>query len=87
MDNIKVSVIVPVFNSSQYIGATLDSIINQDFDGFDDKFYDYPISLKAETIKNMGFFTTMEAGMSYLFRLVFKKKETSLENFYINRYQ
>ena len=35
MDNIKVSVIVPVFNSSQYIGATLDSIINQDFDGFE----------------------------------------------------
>ena len=35
MDNIKVSVIVPVFNSSQYIGATLDSIIDQDFDGFE----------------------------------------------------
>ncbi|WP_407422105.1 glycosyltransferase family 2 protein [Methanobrevibacter sp.] len=35
MDNIKVSVIVPVFNSSQYIGATLDSIINQDFDDFE----------------------------------------------------
>ena len=35
MDNIKVSVIVPVFNSSQYIGATLDSIINQDFDSFE----------------------------------------------------
>ena len=35
MDKINVSVIVPVFNSSQYIGATLDSIINQDFDGFE----------------------------------------------------
>ena len=35
MDKIKVSVIVPVFNSSKYIGATLDSIINQDFDGFE----------------------------------------------------
>ena len=35
MDKIKVSVIVPVFNSSQYIGATLDSIINQNFDGFE----------------------------------------------------
>lgn len=35
MDKIKVSVIVPVFNSSQYIGATLDSIINQDFDSFE----------------------------------------------------
>ena len=35
MDKINVSVIVPVFNSSQYIGATLDSIINQDFDSFE----------------------------------------------------
>ena len=35
MDKIKVSVIVPVFNSSQYIGDALDSIINQDFDSFE----------------------------------------------------
>ena len=35
MDNIKVSVIVPVFNNSEYIGTTLDSIIAQDFDGFE----------------------------------------------------
>ena len=35
MDKIKVSVIVPVFNSSEYIGAALDSIINQDFDNFE----------------------------------------------------
>ena len=35
MDNIKVSVIVPVYNNSQYIGNTIDSIINQDFDSFE----------------------------------------------------
>ncbi|MGX8693738.1 MAG: glycosyltransferase family 2 protein [Methanobrevibacter sp.] len=35
MDKINVSVIVPVFNNSEYIGATLDSIINQDFDSFE----------------------------------------------------
>lgn len=35
MDNIKVSVIVPVFNNSEYIGTTLDSIISQDFDGYE----------------------------------------------------
>ncbi len=35
MDNIKVSVIVPVYNLSQYIGSTLDSIINQDFKSFE----------------------------------------------------
>ena len=35
MDNIKVSVIVPVYNNCEYIGNTLDSIINQDFDDFE----------------------------------------------------
>ena len=35
MDNFNVSVIVPVFNSSQYIASTLDSIINQNFDSFE----------------------------------------------------
>lgn len=35
MDNLKVSVIVPVYNASQYIGKTLDSIIAQDFDSFE----------------------------------------------------
>lgn len=35
MDNIKVSVIVPVFNNSQYIGTAIDSIINQDFDSYE----------------------------------------------------
>ena len=49
-------------------------------------FFDYPISMKWSTIKNMGFFTTLKAGFSYLFACVFKKKETNLENFYINRF-
>lgn len=35
MDNIKVSIIVPVYNSAEYIGSTLDSIINQDFNSFE----------------------------------------------------
>lgn len=50
------------------------------------KFFDYPVSLKWETIKNMGFFTTVAAGFSYMKASIFKKKETSLENFYINRF-
>ena len=53
---------------------------------FDKKFYDYPISLKFETLKNMGFVTTMKVGFSYLKSIFFKKKEDSLENFYINRF-
>lgn len=50
------------------------------------KFFDYPISMKWETIKNLGFFTTIKAGFSYLFSCIIKKDETSLENFYINRF-
>ncbi len=53
---------------------------------FDDKFYDYPISLKMETLKNMGLITTMKAGFSYLGSILHKRPETNLENFYINRF-
>ena len=53
---------------------------------FDSKFYDYPVSLKMETLLNMGFFTTMKVGFSYLFSLFHKLPETNLENFYINRF-
>jgi len=50
------------------------------------KFFDYPVSLKWQTLKNMGFLTTMEAGCSYLKGTMMKKTEDSLENFYINRF-
>lgn len=50
------------------------------------KFFDYPISMSWATIKNMGLFTTIKAGFSYLFSCVVKKEETNLENFYINRF-
>ena len=50
------------------------------------KFFDYPITLKRETFKNMGFKNTIESGFSYLKSLIIKKDEVSLENFYINRF-
>lgn len=53
---------------------------------FDDKFYDYPVSLKPETLKNMGFFTTIKVGFSYLASLLHKRPDDNLENFYINRF-
>lgn len=53
---------------------------------FDDKFYDYPISLKPETFKNFGFLTTMKVGFSYLGSVFHKLPENSLENFYINSF-
>ena len=53
---------------------------------FNGKFFDYPISLKMATLKNMGFFTTLEVGFSYLKSLMFKRAENSLEDFYVNRF-
>ncbi len=53
---------------------------------FDKKFFDYPISLKWETFKNMGLWTTIVAGFSYLKATIFKRKENSLEDFYVNRF-
>lgn len=53
---------------------------------YNGKFFDYPVSMKWETIKNMGFLTTMKAGCSYMGTNVKKLPEDSLENFYINRF-
>ena len=53
---------------------------------FDGKFYDYPISLKPETFKNMGFVNTMKCGFSYMKSVFHKLPEDNLENFYINSF-
>ena len=50
------------------------------------KFFDYPISMKPQTFKNMGLASTVKSGCSYLKSCVVKKPEDSLENFYINRF-
>ena len=57
MDNFKVSVIVPVYNASEYISNTLDSIINQDFDGYeliviDDGSTDNSLEIINTTLEN-----------------------------------
>lgn len=43
------------------------------------KFFDYPVSLKPQTLKNMGFIQTMKVGFSYLKSLVHKLPEDNLE--------
>lgn len=53
---------------------------------FNKKFFDYPISLKFETFKNMGLGTTVVVGFSYLKSLIHKRREDSLEDFYVNRF-
>lgn len=50
------------------------------------KFFDYPVSLKYSTLKNMGFLSTIKVGCGYLKSCVSKKDESNLENFYINRF-
>ena len=53
---------------------------------FNSKFFDYPVSLKFATIKNMGFGTTLVVGFSYIKTIFHKREEKSLEDFYINRF-
>lgn len=53
---------------------------------YNGKFFDYPISMKPQTFMNMGFLTSMRAGFSYLASCLHKLPETSLENFYVNRF-
>ena len=50
------------------------------------KFFDYPVRMKLQTVRNLGFVRTVRAGCSYLKSAVVKKEEDSLENFYINRF-
>lgn len=50
------------------------------------KFFDYPISLKIETFTNMGFTHTVKSGLGFMKSMIHKLPETSLENFYINRF-
>jgi len=53
---------------------------------FKHKFFDYPISMKMETITNMGLGTTVAVGFSYMATVFHKRPENSLEDFYINRF-
>ena len=49
-------------------------------------FFDYPISVKWATFAGMGLWNTCKAVSGYLLAVVRKQPETSLENFYINRF-
>lgn len=50
------------------------------------KFFDYPVSLKWRTFANMGLWRTMRTGFGYLKSTIVKRRERSLEDFYINRF-
>ncbi len=51
------------------------------------KFFDYPISLTPDTVKNMGLFKTFKVGLSYMKASLFPiKPEKSLDEFLTNRF-
>ncbi len=49
-------------------------------------FFDYPISLKWQTFSRMGLRRTLKVAFGYLCSQMHRRPETSLENFYINRF-
>lgn len=49
-------------------------------------FFDYPITLSFETFYSMGIVRTLKAGIGYIRACLVKRKEDSLEDFYINRF-
>lgn len=53
---------------------------------YDHSFYDYPVSLKKETLQTMGISTAANVAFSYLGSCLHKLPDTNLENFYINRF-
>lgn len=53
---------------------------------FERKFFDYPVSLSLNTIKNLGLFRMIKIGLSYIRIRIFPKKEQNLEDFFINRF-
>lgn len=53
---------------------------------FNHKFFDYPVSLKPATLRAMGPATTAVVGASFGKSKIRPLPETSLENFYINRF-
>ncbi|UCH98637.1 MAG: NAD(P)/FAD-dependent oxidoreductase [Candidatus Aminicenantes bacterium] len=51
------------------------------------KFFNYPISLEMQTLKNLGLTRIIKIGLSYITARIFKiKHEKTLEDFFINRF-
>ena len=54
---------------------------------FAGRFFDYPLTPSADTIRKLGFYRTMLIGLSYLRSAAFPiRPEKSLEEFFINRF-
>lgn len=49
-------------------------------------FFDYPVKMSVQTIRNLGLWRTLRAGFSYIAATISPRRENSLEDFYINRF-
>ncbi len=51
------------------------------------RFFEYPITLSVETLRNLGLWRTIRIGISYLLTVLFPiRNEKNLEEFFINRF-
>lgn len=50
------------------------------------KFFNYPVSLSADTLLNLGLIRVIKMSFSYMWSLFYKREEKSLEDFFINRF-
>ncbi len=50
------------------------------------KFFNYPVELTLEMLRNLGLTTSLKVATSFARAHIFKREERSLEDFYINRF-
>ena len=53
---------------------------------YNNKFFDYPLSFKKDTIKKLGLKKTFYFGFSVLKSRIFRRKERSMEDYLINKF-
>lgn len=54
---------------------------------YNSRFFDYPLKLNLETLRNLGFYKTVTFGVSFFLSKLFPRRpESSLEDFFVNRF-
>ncbi len=49
-------------------------------------FFEYPLSLKLDTLRKLGLIKVIKIGATYIKSSIFKRRERNLEDFFINRF-
>ncbi len=53
---------------------------------YDGNFYEYPLVLSFQTLRQLGIIKIIKIGVTYILSLLFPRKENNLEDFFINRF-